>query len=325
MSKTEARMNVDSTNVGRKVHVFQNAADRLFFEDGYIHYIHPNALKGIDKLTITGLKDAQIHMLGPLSGEQLYWTPYTDATGILNVVDCENVGFSGLDITNHQTYEPGNITLETSNALNVSRSRDIFFQNSRFVANGKTVVSIHSGSGVTMEDCEIESYYFGLNCAASTLFGERLTLRQHNKEVPDSHSAIWVASSHRHGETNKLYENTVVTMKDTKLHMLTGRSLVSGNGSYHTKSRVRFDGLEFVGYRDPTFGICTWHENFNSITVATDYPVVSDYVSTPREGFARFVNYYESPGDERRPGGPNQESPIIVNGVSSSQVTPVDG
>ena len=112
-----------------------------------------------------------------------------------------------------------------------------------------------------------------------------------------------------------------MVLEDVTFNMADGRSVVTGNGSYTTMSNVTLRRPVFATI-DPTFGIVGWHENYNSITVTFDEftpPGLVDYVSTPAAGFARFVNHYVTP---TTPGGPNGESPIVVDGVSSEDITP---
>ena len=325
MSSSESRFNLSASGVSRQVHCFRSPSERIFFEDGYLHYLHPEALAGIDRLTIQGLKNAEVYFLGQLVGEQLYWRAYLDNSGILNIVDCENVLVSGADVVNTKVYQAGNPTLESSCAVNVSRSQNVVFRRSRMTSGGKVTLQVHSGSQVGLKDVVLKGYYFELLSAGSSVTGSQVTFDQQHA-IPDSHSAIWLGSSMRHGETNVLYEGNDVTLDDCTFDMKSGRSLVSGNGSYDTRSLVELSNIHFTPNRDETFGVCTWNDHFQSIEVTTDFAADwDDYISTPDQGQAKFVNYYSEPGAEIRPGGPTgTEAPIVIDGVSSEGLAIVD-
>lgn len=299
-------------------------AGPLSFESDKIYYVHPGALQGVTQLTLDGLQNTEIHFLAPLKGSQMYWTTYGDDVGILNITDCQNLKVTGLDVENEYVFQPGNVILETSVAVNVSRSTGVVFEHCDITSNGKCALVVHSGSEATIRDSVINAYYFEIMVGASDLVAERVVFNQ-DHTTPDSHSAIWTGSSMRNGVTNVLYENTNVVLEDITFNMDDGRSVVSGNGSYTTRSTVTLRRPVFADI-DTAFGIVTWHENFNSITVNFDevtIPGLVDYVSAPAgPGFGRFVNYYTTP---TTPGGqpqPPAPAPIFVDGVSSETITP---
>ncbi len=316
MSKTSTRIDVvKPSGVARPVHLFRSAGDSIAFEDGYIHYVHSDALVNITQMTIKGLKNAEIHFLGKLFGEHTFEDAWRDDVAILNIVDCDNVLISGADITNQRYYAPGNIQTRSSCALNVSRST-VAFVRCRFTSSGKSTVAIHSGSDVAMRDVVISGFYFELTVGASKVVMEDLTIVQDNEVESDSHSAIWVSSSMRHGVTNKLFEETEVKINNAILDMKSGRSIVSGNGSYNTMSLVDLRSIKFGPDRDTTFGIVTLSSSYHSINVTTDFgdAIEVDLVSTPDVGFGRFVDWY----DDRT--FPAAESPISVDGFSSEEL-----
>jgi hypothetical protein len=301
------------------VQALQVTKGPLSFESNKVYYVHPGALKGVTQLTLNGLQNTEIHFLAPLSGSRMMWTTYGNDVGILNVVDCDALKITGLTVENTYVFKPGNPILESSVAVNVSRS-NVTFQHCTITGNGKSPFLVHSGSLVGLEDSTINAYYFEMQVGASTVLAKRCVFNQ-DHITPDSHSAIWTSSSMRNGETNVLYENTNVTLEDITFNMADGRSVVSGNGSYSTRSNVTLVRPIFQ-LIDTTFGIATWHGNYNSITVFFDgVPTTAmvDYISTPAQGIARFVNFYATP---TTPGGAGAAAPIIVDGVSSVNVTP---
>ena len=289
-------------------------AGPLSFESGKTYYVHPEALENVTQITLEGLLGTTIHFLAPLKGDVTYWASSRDDSGVLNVVDCVDLTLTGLDIENTRVYTPGNIILESSCAVNISAS-SVEIRHSKLKGNGKSALAVHSGSEVLITDSEISAYYFEMLVAASDLTAERVILNQLNPQVPDSHAAIWVSSSHRHDSTNVLYENTNVVLTDVTFNLESGRAIVSGNGSYTTMSNVTLTNPTY-NFTDPTHGIATFHENYNSITVVLNDPIegLVDYVTTPNTGFGRFVNYY-TPATR-----PNSNSPIVVDGVSSEDI-----
>lgn len=299
-----------------EVAAVQVTSGPLAFESNKIYYVHPGALDGVTQLTLNGLQNTEIHFLAPLSGSKMYWVTYGDDVGILNVVDCTNVTITGLNVENTYVFQAGNIILETSVAVNVSRS-SATFQHCTITGNAKSALLVHSGSDVVLEDSTINAYYFEMQVGASDLTARRVVLNQ-DHTTPDSHSAVWTGSSMRNGVTNVLYENTNVVLEDVTFNMADGRAVISGNGSYTTRSNVTLRRPVFQQV-DTTFGICIWHENYNSITVVFDQVTITglvDYISTPNQGFGRFVNYYATPTT------PNAAAPITIDGVSSESVTP---
>jgi hypothetical protein len=304
------------------VEALQVTKGPLSFESNKVYYVHPGALQGVTQLTLDDIHDTEIHFLAPLSGSQMYWTTYGDDVGILNITDCTGLKITGLDVTNTYVFQAGNVILETSCAVNVSRS-EVTFEHCTITGNGKCALIAHSDSDVVLEDSTINAYYFEIMVGASDLVARRVVLNQ-DHTIPDSHSAVWTGSSMRNGVTNVLYENTNVVLEDVTFNMADGRAVVSGNGSYTTMSNVTLRRPVFQTI-DTTFGICTWHQNYNSITVVFDevtIPGLVDYISTPTQGFGRFVNYYTTP---TTPGGqpqPPAPSPITVDGVSSESITP---
>jgi len=315
-------------------HVFR-AGRRLAFEDGYHHYIHPGALDGIGQLTIKGLQNAEIYFLGPLRGNVEFTEAYAPDSGVINFVDCQNVVVGGLVAENYRQFrvaEKGEtgaakMRLESSNVVNVQNST-IHFKGCHFKSRGKLCFMAHSGSTVELLDSVLDGYYFELFNGASSLTASRCNINQHHRGGPDSHSMLWVSSRHRNESLGRAFDNGSTVIDRCRMDMKSGRSLVSGNGSYDTRSNVTFQNSHLEPGHDKTFGICTWHKNYNSITVETDFgaqrePVdpILDYVSTPNVGFARFVNYYYPlTKDETRPGGPREQAPIVVDGVSSVDV-----
>jgi len=325
MTQTEISRKIDApSNVASLVHVI-GPGSQIAFEDGYVHYIHPGALRNVNALTIRGLKNAKIFFLTPLTGNVVFPDSYRDEAAVLNLVECENLLVSNLIATNQRAFMPGNMILESSNVVNVVKST-VRFENCRFNSNGKICFAAHTDSEVELVNCDLNGYYFELFNGASKVTASGCNFNQDHPN-PDSHSAIWVGSSHRRDVWNTLHENGETIIDKCIFNMVSGRSLVSGNGSYETKSTVQITNSE-IREADATFGLVTWHKNFNSVlvdvddhTLMTDGRDLLDYVATPNAGFAKFVNYYQPlTKDEVRPGGPNQESPIIVNGLSSVDV-----
>jgi len=319
----ETTTRIEGGMVTNAVEALQVTAGPLSFESGKVYYIHPGALTGVSQLTLDDIHDTEIHFLAPLKGTQMYWTTYGDDVGILNITDCTGLKITGLDVENEYEFQVGNVILETGVAVNVSRSV-VTFEHCTITSNAKCALIAHSGSDVTIEDSTINAFYFEFMVGASDLTARRCNLNQ-DHTTPDSHSAIWTGSSMRNGVTNVLYENTNVTLEQCLLDMKDGRAIVSGNGSYTTRSNVTLDGIGFV-VRDQAFGICTWHENFNSITVTVGPNGIAGYdgsddfhSAVDGPGFARFINYYTTP---TTPGGAGAAAPIIIDGVSSVNVTP---
>ena len=330
MTDTIARQTLDQpSNVAKLVRVFENRGQRFEFEDGYLHYIHPEAMVGLTGLTVRGLKNAQIHFLGKMQGDQIYEASYRNDCGVINFVDCEDVRVTNLNVINTRVFVPGNLTTESSCAVNVAGSR-MRFERCRLDSMGKICLSIHSGSYVELDDVQLAGYYFELFVAASEVVAARLQILQDHAD-PDSHSAIWVSSSQRRAITNELFKGTKVSIADSIFDMENGRSLVSGNGSYDTRSELNFERITFTPSRDPHFGVCAFHENYHSITVNTDFgeldPLTGepylDFISTPQTGFAKFISYYDP---DTRPGkglytNPDEPAPILVDGLNSDNVT----
>jgi len=315
------------SNVASLVHVL-GPGKPLQFEDGYTHYVHPGALQGVNQITIRGLKNAKIFFLTPLSGDVTLLAAYRDDTGVLNLIDCDNVLISNLIAENRREFSSSasNMIMESSNVVNVVKSK-VAFENCVLKSNGKLCFMAHTDSEVVIVNSTLDGYYFELFNAASKVTCENVNFEQSHPN-PDSHSALWVGSSHRRDGWNTLHENGETVIRKSKFNLESGRSIVSGNGSYHTKSTVKIEDSEIL-IENPTSGLCTWHKNFNSILMDVDdqsllksnLELDRDYVATPNTGFARFVNYYQPlTKDEVRPGGPNGESPIVVNGVSSADV-----
>ena len=299
-------------------HVFKQPGT-LAFEDKYHHYIHLGALRGLTGLTITGLNDAEIHFLAPLSGDIDFPGSYFDEAGVLNLVDCHNVVISGV-FQNLRPYRSGELTDQTGNAVNVCRST-VKFVHSQIFSAARMPFAAHSGSLVEIEDSVIEGDYFELFNGASSVTVRRSRIIQ-DASYPDSHSMLWTGSSHLGVNGGNSYRDSNTIFDGCEFVMKSGRSLVSGNGSYDTKSNVEFRGCS-ISEKDQNFGICSWHENFNSIIVQTNgsfgeyRPTDLLEVAPGTSGFARFIDYYQDGG---RPGGPSGESPIVVDGVSSSDI-----
>ncbi len=335
MTDTTARQTLDEpSGVAKRVRIFSERTDRIEFEEGYIHYIHPNALEGVTSLTVKGLKEARIHFLGKMKGEALYEGSWRPDSGLLNFVDCQDVLVTNLTAINTKQFSSGNLTTEASCVVNVQNSR-MRFERCRFDSMGKIALSVHSGSYVELDDVILAGYYFELFVGASEVVAVRLQILQDHGD-PDSHSTIWTASSHKQAITNKLFEGTKVSIADSVFDMATGRSLVSGNGSYDTRSELNFEHCSFTPNRDASFGVCAFADAYNSITVNTDFgdsdPLTGeaylDFISTPEKGFAKFISYYDP---DTRPGGLNWKaeslcvddpplSPIVVDGLSSNSV-----
>lgn len=318
----------EPSGVAKLVKVFQNPSDRIEFEDNYIHYVHAAALEGLTRLDVRGLKNAQIHFLGKMKGNQVYEGSYRADSGVVNFVDCDDVLVGGLSVMNERVFSPGNLITESSCAVNVQESR-MRFERCRFDSLGKICLSVHSDSYVELDDVMLVGYYFELLVGASEVVGSNLQIFQDHPD-PDSHSAIWTGSSIHQAITNKLFKNSKIRITDSVFDMASGRSMVSGNGSYDSRSEVEFERCSFTPARDATFGICTYHETFNSLTVKTDFlthdPLtglpIDDFISTPAEGFARFVDYYE---ETTRPGrgqysNPDQPAPLLVDDINSDDV-----
>lgn len=309
------------TNETELTHVFKNS-QTLHFEDKYHHYIHPVALRGITQLSITGLRDAEIHFLAPLQGATYYQGDYRHDSGVLNLIDCHNCTISGAFV-NSRPYNMdhgGDLREQTAVAVNVARST-VKFQFSKFFSEARLPVMVHSGSTVEIEDSQIEGDYFELFNSASSLTVRRSEVIQ-NASFPDSHSMLWTGSSHRSGVDNALYENSHTIFDKVDFKLFSGRALVSGNGSYHTMSNVEFRNGCQILERDEHFGIVSWHGNYNSITVNTNKQFgeyTDDIVRTSGSpGFGRFIDYYPDGGG--KPGGPGDESPIFVDGMASSGI-----
>jgi hypothetical protein len=318
----------EPSGVAKLVRIFDKRTDRIEFEDGYIHYIHPSALEGLTGLTVKDLKSARIHFLGKMQGEQVYEGSYRHDSSILNFINCQDLLVTNPSAINTKQFSPGNLTTESSCVVNVQNSR-MRFERCRFDSMGKIALSVHSGSYVELDDVILAAYYFELLVAASQVIGARVQFLQDHPDY-DSHSAIWVSSSHRQAITNTLFENTNVSIADSVFDMASGRSLVSGNGSYHTRSVLDFQRIKFTPDRDPHFGICRFHENFNSITVTTDFdgidPLtdkpITDFISTPTKGFAKYVSVNDP---DTRPGGGGYQNvdnsaPILIDGLNSNDV-----
>lgn len=323
MTKTTTRTELDKTDRTELTHVFKKGQP-IVFESGYHHYIHAGALEGIDQITVSGLKNAEIYFLAPLSGFAVYEDSFRADSGVLNVVDCENIIIEGLVAENRNEFRPGNIVIESSCVVNVMASFGVKFANCDFVSHGKTAVSVHSGSTVEIYDSLIKGHYFELFNGASSLTVTKCVITQDSPN-PDSHSMLWVSSSNREAIRNTLHENGHTIFRDNKFVFASGRSLVTGNGSYHTLSRVDFEQNELVrnAGAPEMFGVCTWNRNYQSINVLlldSSITPKDDYIESPSPGFAKFVNYSGESLDAVRPGGPNGESPIIVAGVSSAKV-----
>jgi len=329
MTDTIAKQTIDQpSNVAKLVRVFTNRSQRLEFEDGYLHYVHPEAMVGLTGLTIRGLKNAQIHFLGKMQGEQLYEASWRPDSGLINFVDCEDLLVTNLTAVNTKQFSPGNLTTESSCVVNVQNSR-MRFERCRLDSLGKIALSVHSGSYVELDDVILAAYYFELLVGASEVVAARVQFFQDHPD-PDSHSAIWVSSSMIQAITNKVFEETKVSIADSVFDLASGRSLVSGNGSYHTRSILDFQRCKFTPNRDPHFGVCAFHENYNSIAVNTDFGDVDpltgdpylDFISTPTKGFAKFVSYYDP---DTRPGyglytNLDEPAPILVDGLNSDNV-----
>lgn len=319
MTRTTVRTQFQKTEDTELTHIFRDG-QKLDFEDNYDHYIHAGAIKGVDKITIENLKNAKIYFLSPLVGFAVYEGSYRSDSGVVNFVNCENVTVEGLVAENSNQFRPGNMVIESSCVINVMSS-SVKFVDCAFTSHGKIAVSVHSNATVEIYDSVITGHYFELFNGASSLTVERCQINQASPD-PDSHAMLWVSSSQRESIWDTLHENGNTILRDNTFWFRSGRGIVSGNGSYHTRSTVflaRNELLREAGAPD-TFGICIWNENYQSITVEFGHdtlPPIEDYIETPATGIAKFVNYSGLSLDDVRPGGPNQESPIIVAGVSS--------
>ena len=185
----ETTTRIDGGSPQVEVAAIQVMAGPLAFESNKIYYVHPEAMTGVTQIRIDGVDNTEIHFVGAqLKGSRMYWTDYANDIGIFNVVDCNNLTITGLDVENTYEFDPGNVVLESSVAVNVSRSTATF-KHCTVTGNGKSVFMAHSGSDVTVEDSVINGYYFEFNVGASNLTARRCTLNQ-DHESPDSHSAV---------------------------------------------------------------------------------------------------------------------------------------
>lgn len=323
MAKTEMIITTEvsvPSGITELTHVFKNPGT-IAFENKYHHYIHPAALRGVDGLTIEGLQDAEIHFLAPLSGETWYHDAYRHDSGVLNLIDCKNVVISGA-FENVRPYFAGTLSEQTATAVNVARST-VKFQNSKIFSAARLPFTAHSGSTVEIEDSLIQGDYFELFNGASSLTVRRCEIVQ-EASYPDSHTMLWTSSRHRSAVDNVAYDNGMTIFDACRFKMKSGRGLVSGNGSYDTKSTVEFRNGCVIEERDPAFGIVSWHSSYNSIEVNTngnfeDYTTDIVRVGPGVTGFGNFVDYYQD-GTGGKPGGENDAAPITVDGVVSSDI-----
>lgn len=294
------------------------APDAIDFQSNATHYVHREATKGATALTIRDLHDAKIHFLGEISGSVTTKSKWQDDRGVVNIVDCRGLEITGLKITNSKKYVPGSkIGGEEATALCISRSKNIQISHSAFKGEGKSIVLIHSGSDVSLKDSDIAGYYFELQVGASSVVTENVTFHQHNPVVGDSHAAIWVSSSMRNDTTRESFEDTAVLLKGATFNLKSGRGIVSGNGSYDTRSTLAFEDTPTINHAYPAVGFAIFHRNYHSITVILKqpYPELVDLVRAKGgKGVGRFVIYHETPGR------PSEQSPIVVDGVESKNI-----
>jgi hypothetical protein len=305
----------EKTNQTELAHVFK-AGSKIRFEDGYHHYFHPGSLEGVDQLSISGLRDAELHFLAPLKGKVAYTGPYRPDSAVLNLVNCQNVVIGNLQAENLHEFDASG--RQESSVVNIENS-SVKMMGSVLKSNGKLCLTVHSGSTVEIVNSLLSGYYFELFNAASSLTVKNSDIVQNHAE-PDSHSMLWVSSRHRNATTTDAYDDGHTIIDRCNLLLETGRSLVCGNGSYDTRSNVGFSNCNLRNI-DPTFGICPWHKNYNSISVATDFEDFNlSYIKTPLVGLAKFVDYYSEDQHSNRPGGQDEAAPIIIDGISSKDV-----
>lgn len=287
------------------------------FHSGATHYVHRAATRRLPQLTIRGLANAKIHFLGPIRGNVETKSSWQDDRGVVNLVDCENVEITGLHVTNRRKYEPIAILgKQESTALCVSRSRGVKIADSSFTGAGKSVVLVHSGSDVSLTRTKIKGYYFELHVGASSVKLDEVRFEQHNPQVGDSHAAIWVSSSMR-DDRKKLFKQTSVSLRKASFNLKSGRAIVSGNGSYETKSTLTFEDVPVIRHTYPAVGFTIYHGNYHSIHVELKRPVpgLVDLVQARGgRGIGRYMIYHQPPGH------PSSKSPIVVDGVSSDTI-----
>lgn len=330
MTDTITRQTLDKpSNVAKLCRVFSNRSERIEFEDNYLHYIHPEAMDGLTGLTVRGLKNAQIHFLGKMQGEQAYEANCREDSGVINFVDCQDVRVTNLTAINTTQLIPGTLATESSCVVNVANSR-MRFERCRFDSIGCNCLSIHSGSYVEIDDMVLAGYCFELHVASSEVVAARLQFLQDHPDACDAHSAICV-----HAGQFDVDNPTKVSIDDSVFDMVTGQSLVSGDGGYNSRSTIDFAKITFTPSRKARFGVCAFHERYHSLTVNTDFgatdPLMDkpylDFVSTVDEGFAKYVGYDDGftlsrPGGDKYPRTfeDGEAAPILVDGLNSDHV-----
>lgn len=240
-----------------------------------------------------------------------------DDRGVVNIVDCDNLKITGLAATNNFTYGTSvSGDNQSSTVLNISRSTDIAIENSQLQSRGKSAVWIHGNSKVNITNATIDAYYFCIGIGASQLSCSNMTTTQLNPAVTgDSHSVFWVSSAMRSQATNQLHQNSTISLADTTMNLRTGRSIVSGNGGYESRSNLFFFGQTQVNTTDysagKAIGWAGFHPNYHgfTITLADDYPAPTRDLAQPTDDgeFARFItNPYQGGGR------PSLYAPIVV-------------
>ena len=298
-----------------------HSADSVEFASNAIHVIHASAATKLEKLTIRNLKNAQIHFLGPIKAKVATESQWQVDRGVVNLIGCEKVVLSGLKAENLQRYQPVvGLGKNESTAVSIAHSKKITIKNAELVGDGKGVVVVSGGSSVTIKDSKVKGYYFELQVGASTVHCRNTTFDQFNEQVGDSHAAIWVSSSMRSELDNQFFENSRVTFKGCTFNMKSGRALLSGNGSYASKSKVIFHDVPKINHKLSSFGFVIFHQNYHSILVELrkQVPNLVDLVrsTSPTTDLGRFVMYHQSPGK------PSDRSPIVVDGLSSESINP---
>ena len=305
---------------GTRVYHFHSARD-VEFGSNAIHVIHPSAMANMDKLMIRGVANAKIYFLGDIKGTVPTKSHWQVDRGVVNIVQCENLLISGLKAENLQRYEPVvGLGKNESTALNIVHSKRITIANSTLTGEGKGVVVVSSDSAATIKDTTINGYYFELQVGASNVRCENVTFNQHNKQVGDSHTAIWVSSSMRSEVDKKLYKSTNVVLQGHTFNMKSGRGIVAGNGMYDARSKITFEDVPKFNHTLKALGLVVFHKNYHGIEVVLRKPipnlvdVVRASVSKPTVG--RYVIYHTSPGQ------PAELAANTVDGLSSEAVKP---
>ena len=191
--------------------------DQIKFQSGVTHHVYRQALAQMPSLTIRDLKDATIHFHGEIQGNVTTKRSWQNDRGVVNIINCENVEITGLNVTNLRRYEPvKEIGRQESTALCVSGSKSIRISDSKFSGLGKSIVLLHSGSEVIFRSVEINGYYFELQVGASRAKLDGVVFNQFHPLGNDNHSVICVGSSMRSEETAQLHKNTSISLRESR-------------------------------------------------------------------------------------------------------------